>query len=47
MQMGVRRGYYLDNHEDAIIMSTETIKSETYQAHLRRLRESLAQKLAV
>jgi ribosomal-protein-alanine N-acetyltransferase len=41
MEMGVRKGYYLDNHEDAIIMSTETIKSETYQARLKELREAL------
>ncbi len=45
MQMGIRRGYYLDNHEDAIIMSTESINSETYQARLRQLRETLAKKL--
>ena len=40
-EMGVRKGYYLDNHENAIIMSTETLKSDTYQARLRELREAL------
>jgi [ribosomal protein S18]-alanine N-acetyltransferase len=41
VEMGVRKGYYLDNHEDAIIMSTETLKSDAYQARLKQLREAL------
>jgi ribosomal-protein-alanine N-acetyltransferase len=41
MEMGIRKGYYLDNHENAIIMSTETLKSDTYQARLKELREAL------
>jgi [ribosomal protein S18]-alanine N-acetyltransferase len=40
-EMGVRKGYYLDNHEDAVIMSTETLTSEAYQARLKQLREAL------
>jgi len=44
-QTGIRRGYYLDNREDAIIMSTESISSELFLAQLQQLRESLAQKL--
>ena len=46
-QTGIRHGYYLDNREDAIIMSTESISSEAFLAQLQQLRESLAQKLAV
>jgi ribosomal-protein-alanine N-acetyltransferase len=46
MQMGIRRGYYLDNREDAIIMSTETIDSEPFREQMRGLRETLARKLA-
>ena len=46
-QTGIRRGYYLDNREDAIIMSTESINSETFLAQLQQLRESLAQKLPI
>jgi len=46
-QTGMRRGYYLDNREDAIIMSTESINSEAFLAQLQQLRESLAQKLPV
>jgi ribosomal-protein-alanine N-acetyltransferase len=46
-QTGIRRGYYLDNRENAIIMSTKSINSESFLAQLQRLRESLAQKLPV
>ena len=45
MQMGIRHGYYLDNREDAIVMSTENINSEAFQSHLGQLREALAKKL--
>jgi ribosomal-protein-alanine N-acetyltransferase len=44
-QMGIRHGYYLDNREDAIIMSTESIILASFQAHIQQLRESLAKKL--
>ncbi|MBN1692442.1 MAG: ribosomal protein S18-alanine N-acetyltransferase [Dehalococcoidales bacterium] len=44
-QMGVRRGYYLDNREDAIIMSTESIGSEPFQRQVSELREALKKKL--
>ncbi len=45
VQTGVRRSYYLDNREDAIIMSTESITSDPFQKRLRQLREELAEKL--
>jgi len=45
VQMGVRHGYYLDNKEDAIIMSTENITSASFQSQIQQLRESLAKKL--
>jgi ribosomal-protein-alanine N-acetyltransferase len=45
MKIGVRRGYYLDNKEDAVIMSTENINSEPFQTHIQKLREVLAMKL--
>jgi [ribosomal protein S18]-alanine N-acetyltransferase len=45
MKMGVRRGYYLDNKEDAVIMSTENINSAPFQEHIQQLRESLAKRL--
>jgi ribosomal-protein-alanine N-acetyltransferase len=40
-------GYYLDNRENAIIMSTENINSAPFQAQLQRLRESLTLRLPV
>ena len=44
-QVGVRRGYYLDNHEDAILMSTEEITSASFQRGLQQLREDIGRKL--
>lgn len=44
-EMGVRKGYYLDNHEDAIIMSTELIASTAYLERVSKLRESLTNRL--
>jgi ribosomal-protein-alanine N-acetyltransferase len=42
---GIRKGYYLDNREDAILMSAENINSAAFQAHIQQLRERLARKL--
>jgi len=42
LKVGVRRRYYSDNHEDAVIMSTPPIHSATYLdrlAYLRKERE--------
>jgi ribosomal-protein-alanine N-acetyltransferase len=36
--VGVRPRYYSDNHEDAVIMTTEPIHSAPYQALFQRLR---------
>ena len=44
---GVRRNYYLDNREDAIIMSTANINSDSFQTRLQELRESLTLRLSV
>ncbi len=44
-QMGVRKGYYLDNHEDAFIMSTDMLTSPSFQEHVVQLREALKKKL--
>jgi ribosomal-protein-alanine N-acetyltransferase len=44
-QTGARKGYYLDNREDAIIMSTENINSDSFRENIQQLRESLARKL--
>ena len=39
-QVGLRRGYYIDNKEDAILMSTEDITSASFQAHFQQLKQS-------
>ena len=44
-EMGVRRKYYSDNGEDALVMWTDPIDSDTFRAALRRNREALEQKL--
>lgn len=42
---GSRPRYYTDNGEDALIMTTESIRSPAYQERLRRLRELLFERL--
>jgi [ribosomal protein S18]-alanine N-acetyltransferase len=42
---GVRRRYYTDNNEDALIMWTERITTSEYQARLHTLRTQLAERL--
>lgn len=42
---GTRVRYYTDNGEDALIMWTDTITDDAYQARLRDLRERLAVRL--
>ena len=36
-KVGVRKGYYTDNREDALMMSTEDINTTTFYAHLKQL----------
>lgn len=36
---GLRKGYYLDNREDATIMTTDYINSPEFKEHLQRLME--------
>ena len=36
-EVGTRKGYYADNHEDALIMTTEDIQGSAYRARLERL----------
>lgn len=43
-QVGVRRSYYSDNHEDGVLMSTEDITSAKFQAHLQQLKQAHSQK---
>ena len=39
-QVGLRRGYYTDNKEDGVLMSTENITSASFQAYLNQLKQS-------
>lgn len=43
-QTGVRTGYYTDNREDALLMSTESITSAPFQARLQQLKRAHAGK---
>jgi ribosomal-protein-alanine N-acetyltransferase len=43
--VGLRRGYYLDNNEDALIMTTAPLASEEYAAAFARLGASLRERL--
>lgn len=44
-QVGLRRAYYIDNREDALLMSTENIHSTSFQAHFNQLKENLTRKM--
>ena len=44
-EMGLRRRYYSDNGEDAIVMWTDPIESDTFQEAVRQNRERLARKM--
>jgi ribosomal-protein-alanine N-acetyltransferase len=44
-QSGLRRRYYSDNNEDALIMTAEAINSPIFLNNYRLLKKSLAQKL--
>ena len=41
---GVRPGYYTDNHEDALIMTTEPLDGRAMRVRLIALREELAKR---
>ena len=43
-QVGLRRSYYTDNREDAVIMSTDHIASPSFQAQLQELKKAYTEK---
>lgn len=43
-EVGLRKRYYADNHEDAVIMTTEDIQGEPYRRRLARLAEQLGER---
>jgi len=42
--VGLRRGYYSDNREDAVVMSTDSLNSTPFQSHFQRLKQAHAQR---
>ena len=46
-QVGLRRGYYLDNKEDAILMTTDDINSTSFQSRMQQLKQALSTKLEI
>jgi ribosomal-protein-alanine N-acetyltransferase len=46
LKVGVRKRYYSDNHEDAIIMSTPPVQSDSYREHLAYLKEQFERRHA-
>jgi ribosomal-protein-alanine N-acetyltransferase len=43
-KVGIRRAYYADNGEDAVVMTTERITSASYQAKFKQLKEAYKQR---
>lgn len=44
-EAGLRKGYYQDNHEDALIMTTEILASAEFQTRFQANRTALYQRL--
>ncbi len=38
-KVGIRRGYYTDNGEDAVLMTTDPLPSSTFQSHFQQLKQ--------
>jgi len=47
IRVGLRPGYYIDNREDAVLMSTEDITSAPFQTHFRKLKQAYHQKWGI
>lgn len=43
-KVGLRKGYYTDNREDAIVMSTANIASDSFKTHFQQLKEAHSRK---
>jgi len=39
-KVGLRKAYYTDNGEDALLMTTDSLTSDTFQSHFRQLKQS-------
>ena len=47
IQVGLRRGYYTDDREDAVLMTAENITLALFQARLQQLRQAHSRKWGV
>lgn len=45
--VGLRRSYYTDNKEDAVLMSTEDIPSASFQSRLNQLKKAHSQRWGI
>lgn len=43
-QLGIRRGYYTDNREDALILAIENITLTSFQTHFQQLKQAYFEK---
>lgn len=46
-QTGLRRGYYSDDKEDAVVMAVGNIESALFREHLRRLKRAYSRKWGI
>ena len=47
VRTGVRRGYYMDNKEDAVLMIAKSVKSASFQARFQELKRAYGQRWEV
>jgi ribosomal-protein-alanine N-acetyltransferase len=47
IEVGTRRGYYMDNKEDAVIMTAEGITSAPYVKRLQNLKQAHARRWGI
>ena len=47
VKVGLRRGYYMDNGEDGVLMSTEDINTDPFRARFEQLKEAHSKKWGV
>ncbi len=46
-RVGIRRGYYIDNREDGVLMSTDDIDSASFQVRFQQLKQALSRRLGI
>jgi len=46
-EVGIRRGYYTNNHEDAVLMTTDNLASEKFRARLEQIKNAYAREKGI